>query len=140
MIEGGRYFLIGDEGYVDEKERFHLVGRGGGYVINTGGEKIYSEEVEEIIKRNPKVKDSAVIGLSDERWGEVVTAIVELEKGERTTEDEIREYCKEKMAGYKVPKNVVFHKVLRTDVGKIMVAELREIATEELEKSKIKWR
>lgn len=118
-INGERYLVVGDEGFVDEHGRFHLLGRGGGYVINTGGEKVYSEEVEEIIKSHPKINDAAVIGIPDERWGEAVTAIIELKSGEKATEDEIKEYCRERMASYKIPKNIIIHSVLRTDVGKI---------------------
>jgi fatty-acyl-CoA synthase len=124
--------MVGDEGYVDEEGRFHLLGRGGGYVINTGGEKVYSEEVEEIIKSHPKVRDVAVIGIPDERWGEAVTAIVELNPGERSTEDEMREHCGGKMAGYKIPKNFVFHEVLRTDVGKIKREKMVNVAFKKL--------
>ena len=133
-IDGERYVFSGDEGFVDENGGFHLVGRGGGYVINTGGEKVYSEEVEGIIKAHPKVRDVAVIGIPDEIWGEAVTAIVELEPGEKVTEDEMKGYCREKIAGYKIPKNVIFHKIFRTEAGKIERAESIKIALGKLKR------
>ena len=134
-IDGWRYHRSRDEGYVDENEKFHLSGRGGGFVINTGGEKVYSEEVQEVILSHPKVKDVAVIGIPDERWGEAVTAIVELEPGEKVTEDEMKGYCREKIAGYKIPKNVIFREVLRaaTDkISKIEIDKMRGMAIKEL--------
>ncbi|RZN66408.1 MAG: hypothetical protein EF807_08490, partial [Candidatus Methanolliviera hydrocarbonicum] len=134
VMDGKRWFLVGDEGYVDDKGGFHLQGRGGGYVINTGGEKVYSEEVEEAMRKYPGVKDAAVVGIPDEKWGEAVTAIVELEEGRKATEEEMREHCRGKIAGYKIPKNFVFHKVLRTDVGKIMRPELMEVVEKGLKK------
>jgi fatty-acyl-CoA synthase len=103
-------------------------------VINTGGEKVYSEEVEEKLRAYQKVRDAMVVGIPDERWGEAVTAIVELERGERATEDEMRDYCKGKMAGFKVPKHFVFHDVVRAAAGKVMRPENIEIALTELKK------
>ncbi|RZN66748.1 MAG: hypothetical protein EF807_08215, partial [Candidatus Methanolliviera hydrocarbonicum] len=133
-IHGERYFLVGDEGYVDDKGGFHLQGRGGSYVINTGGEKVYSEEVEEKLRAYPKVRDAVVVGIPDERWGEAVTAIVELEGREKATEDEMREYCKGEMAGFKVPKHFIFHDVVRAGAGKVMRPENIEIVLKELKK------
>ena len=76
--------------------------------INTGGEKVYPEEVEGILKRHPAVYRVGVTSLPDERWVEAVTAVIELHHEEKTTEEEIIEYCKGKMAGFKVPKHVLF--------------------------------
>ena len=133
-IEGRRYHLIRDEGYLDEGGRFHFIGRGGDYMINTGGEKVYSEEIEEIIKRQPKVKECGVIGVPDERWGEAVTAIVELKPGETATEDELKEHCRENMARYKVPKNFIFHEVPRLPTAKMDRKTLKKVASEKLKK------
>lgn len=118
-IGGELYVRTGDEGFVDENGRFHLRGRGGGWVINTGGEKVYSEEVEEVIKSFPTVVDAAVVGLPDERWGEIVAALVELRPGAQATQDELKQYCRSKLAGYKIPKIIVFQRVPRKDTGKL---------------------
>ncbi len=120
VIDGKRWFFVGDEGTVDEDGRFNLSGRGGGYMINTGGEKVYSEEVEEIVKSHPKVWDAAVIGLPDPRWGEAVTALVQLAPGEEAGEEEITEFCRMHMAGYKRPRHIFFvEEVPRSASGKI---------------------
>lgn len=129
-IDDKRWFFVGDMGTVDENGYFHLIGRGTS-VVNTGGEKVYPEEVEEIIKLYSKVKDAAVIGVPDERWGEAVTAVVQLRDGEVAIADEIIDYCKGKMAGYKKPKHVVFTDSFpRTLSGKVEKIKLKEIATE----------
>ncbi len=134
IVDGKRWFYGGDEGTVDEDGRFNLIGRGGGYMINSGGEKVYSEEVEEMVKSHPKVRDTAVIGLPDPRWGQAVTALVELEPGEEATPEEIVDYCRDRMAGYKRPRNVfIVEEVPRAAAGKIdrataiaLVGELAE--------------
>lgn len=135
VIGGEKWFFAGDEGTVDGRGQFHLVGRGP-TVINTGGEKVYPEEVEETIKANPKIRDVAVIGIPDERWGEAVTAMVELASGEAINEDKLDEWCRGKMAGYKRPKHYLFiDKVPRNVAGKIdrkVVIQLREKAMEKL--------
>jgi len=120
IIDGKRWFFAGDEGTVDEEGRFNLIGRGGGYMINSGGEKIYSEEVEELVKSHPKVRDVAVVGITDERWGQAVTALVELRPGEEANPQEIIDYCRDRIAGYKRPRNVfIVEKIPRTATGKI---------------------
>lgn len=120
VIDGERWFFAGDEGTVDEEGNFNLIGRGGSYLINTGGEKVYSEEVEEIIKSHPKVYDVAVVGIPDPRWGQAVTALVELREGESASEEDIIEYCRTRMAGYKRPRHIFFvERVPRSSSGKI---------------------
>lgn len=120
VLDGKRWFFSGDEGVVDEEGRFRLIGRGGDYLINTGGEKVYSEEVEEAIKTHPSVFDAAVLGMPDPRWGEVVTALVELRQGKSATAEEIKEHCRKRLAAYKCPKHVFFvEKVPRAASGKI---------------------
>lgn len=133
VIDGKRWFFVGDEGTISKDGKFNLIGRGGNYVINTGGEKVYSEEVEEIIKSHPKVRDVAVIGIPDPRWGQVVTALVELEPGEISSEEEIVGWCHPRMAGYKRPRHVFFiHKVPRSATGKIDRAEAQKLIAERL--------
>ncbi|MEM4973380.1 MAG: AMP-binding protein [Candidatus Hadarchaeales archaeon] len=127
-IDGRRWFFVGDEGIVDEDGYFHFIGRGA-TVINTGGEKVYPEEVEETIKTHPKVRDAVVIGVPDKRWGEAVTALVELKAGERANAEEIIEFCRGRLAGYKKPKHVIFlEKIPRSASGKIERGEIKEMA------------
>lgn len=132
IIDGKRWFFVGDEGTVDEEGYFHFIGRGP-TVINTGGEKVYPEEVEETIKTHPKVRDAGVTAVPDERWGEAVTAVVELKREEKATPEEIMEFCRGKMAGYKKPKHVIFvEKFPRSAVGKIERKPLKEFAIKAL--------
>jgi fatty-acyl-CoA synthase len=76
--------------------------------INTAGEKVYPEEVEEALKTHPAVADALVVGLPDEKWGESVTGVVNLERGKQASEDELRAHVRERLAGYKTPKRIVF--------------------------------
>ncbi|UCD84540.1 MAG: AMP-binding protein [Deltaproteobacteria bacterium] len=134
-IDGKRWFFVGDEGTVDEDGYFHFIGRGP-TIINTGGEKVYPEEVEETVKTHPKVRDAAVVGIPDERWGEAVTAIVELKEGEKATPEEIIDFCRERMAGYKKPKQVLFvDRLPRAAAGKLERKPLQELATKMLGRS-----
>ena len=135
-IDGKRWFFVGDQGTLDADGKFNLMGRGGDYMINTGGEKVYSEEVEGNIKSNQKVRDAAVVGVPDPRWGQVVTALVELLPGESATEEEIMDYCRERMAGYKRPRHVFFvEKVPRAAAGKIDRAMTLAMLADKLEGS-----
>ncbi len=98
-------------------------------MIITGGEHVYPSEVQEIICSHPDIFDAAIIGLRHEKWGEQVTAVVVKRKNVKVTEKTIMEYCKEKMAGYKRPKKVIFIKdeeMPRTPTGKILHRILRE--------------
>ncbi len=137
VVDGERYFFAADEGVVDEKEQFCLMGRGGAQVINTGGEKVYAEEVEEVIKSHPKIRDVGVVGVPDERWGEAVTALVELEGEEKLTAGDIIDYVGQRLSGYKKPKYVVFVDSVprEASTGKILRRELRQFAREKLRPS-----
>ncbi len=134
IVDGKRWFYGGDEGTVDEDGRFNLIGRGGGYMINSGGEKVYSEEVEEIVKSHPKVWDTAVIGLPDPRWGQAVTALVELQPGEEATPEEIIDYCRDRMASFKLPRYVfIVEHVPRAAAGKIDRAMALSLVSERMQ-------
>jgi 3-oxocholest-4-en-26-oate---CoA ligase len=102
-----RWSIPGDWCTVNADGTIVLHGRGS-VCINTAGEKVYPEEVEESLKTHPAVADALVVGLPDEKWGESVTAVVRLEGGRRATEDELRAHVREQLAGYKTPKRVVF--------------------------------
>jgi 3-oxocholest-4-en-26-oate---CoA ligase len=105
--QGRRWSIPGDFCTVEADGTLTLHGRGS-VCINSGGEKIYGEEVEEALKLHPAVRDALVVGVPDEKWGEAVTALVELEPGEAADEATLRGFLKERLAGYKVPKRLVF--------------------------------
>jgi len=124
----GEYFSAGDMAKKDKNGYYHLVDRKANMII-TGGEHVYPSEIEEIISQHPKVFDVAVIGVPHEKWGEAVKAVIIPKDGEMLTELEIKEFCKDKMAGYKKPKTVDFIKpeeMPRTTTGKIRHRELRK--------------
>ncbi len=105
--QGRRWSIPGDWCTVNEDGTLVLHGRGS-VCINTAGEKVYPEEVEEALKTHPAVADAIVVGVPDEKWGEAVTGVVRLEAGRRATEEELRAHVRERLAGYKTPKRVVF--------------------------------
>ncbi len=124
----GEYFSAGDMGYKDEEGYVYLVDRKANMIIS-GGENIFPSEVESCVGSYPKVKDVAVIGVPHEKWGEQVTAVVVLHEGQTATAEEISSHCKGKIAGFKVPKNVIFIKddeMPRSGEGKILHRMLRE--------------
>ena len=127
-INGRRWAIPGDLASVEKDGSITLLGRGS-ECINTGGEKVFPEEVEEALKINPLVVDCNVVGLPDERWGQAVTAVVEVEPGETLEEVELLKDVKERLAGYKVPKSVVFvEKLKRGPNGKSDYRWARETA------------
>jgi acyl-CoA synthetase (AMP-forming)/AMP-acid ligase II len=103
----GGWYHTGDAGYLDEKGYVYLVDRVKDMIV-TGGENVYSAEVENAIAAHPAVAQVAVIGIPSETWGEAVHAIVVLQAGASVTEDEIKAWTRERIAGYKVPKSVEF--------------------------------
>jgi acyl-CoA synthetase (AMP-forming)/AMP-acid ligase II len=124
----GEYFSAGDMGMRDEEGYIYLVDRKANMIIS-GGENIFPSEVENCVGGHPKVKDVAVIGVPHEKWGEQVTAVVVLHEGQTSTPEEISGYCKGKIAGFKVPKNIIFIKdeeMPRSGAGKILHRILRE--------------
>ncbi len=124
-IKGG-WFYTGDLGRKDEEGFIYLVDRKKDMIVS-GGENVYSKEVEEVIALHPKVFEVAVLGLPDPKWGEVVTAAVAPMPGKEITEQEIIEHCRKNLAGYKCPKMVKFVEALpKNPAGKIMKRELKE--------------
>jgi len=122
----GDWFSAGDMGKRDENGFYYIIDRKDNLII-TGGEHVYPSEVEEIIGSNPNVFDVAIIGLPDEKWGEKVTAVI-VPKG-KIDELTIKEYCSDKLARFKIPKQVIFIKdeeMPRTGTGKILHRVLRE--------------
>jgi len=117
----------GDIGKIDDEGFVYILDRKKD-MINRGGEKIYSLEVENLIFNYPNVLEVAVVGVPDKAMGEAVKAVIALKAGEEATEDEIRRFCTEHLADYKVPKYVEFVNALpRNPAGKVIKAELRYI-------------
>lgn len=127
---GRRWSVPGDLARLDADGRVRLLGRGSG-VINTGGEKVFAEEVEEVLKRHPAVADAAVLGIPDERFGRRVVALVELSPGvhEAPREADLVTHARGRLAGYKVPRHVaVVPSVGRGANGKLDHRRLTELA------------
>ncbi len=120
------WFYSGDIGYMDEEGYFHISDRKKDMII-AGGYNIYPADVEAVLFEHPKVKEAAVIGVPDEYRGESVKAFVVLKEGETATPEEIIEFCRERMAAYRVPRLVEFRDDLpKSMIGKVLRRELRE--------------
>jgi fatty-acyl-CoA synthase len=125
-IDGVLYAVPGDYAYLEPDGQVVLLGRGA-LCINTGGEKVYPQEVETVIAELDGVRDVNVIGLPDEQWGEAVTAVVSA-SGSVGAED-VQRTVRDRLAGYKVPKHVVFvDEIERSPAGKAKYAWAREVA------------
>jgi acyl-CoA synthetase (AMP-forming)/AMP-acid ligase II len=122
----GEWFFTGDLAKQDEEGYFYIVDRKVDMIIS-GGENIYPAEIEEALYSNPKISEAAVIGVPDERWGESVKALLVLKEGETASEEEIIEYCKTRLGGYKIPRSVHFlNELPKSSSGKILKRILRE--------------
>jgi acyl-CoA synthetase (AMP-forming)/AMP-acid ligase II len=120
------WFHTGDVGYLDEDDYLFLVDRKKDMIIS-GGENIYSREVESAVLAHPAVMDCAAIGIGDAKWGEVVCVVVVCKPGQSVTEAALIAHCKALIASYKCPKRVVLMDELpRTGTGKINKLALRE--------------
>ena len=128
MIGGDRYSIPGDYASVETDGTVTLVGRGS-QCINTGGEKVYPEEVEECLKQHPSVADVAVVGVPDEKWGEAITALVEPHAGDTVDGPALIAHVKSKLAAYKAPKRVIpVESVGRAANGKLDYKKLKSDA------------
>jgi acyl-CoA synthetase (AMP-forming)/AMP-acid ligase II len=117
-VDGVRYAMPGDFGMIEADGRITLLGRGS-VSINSGGEKIFPEEVETAVKSHPAVFDCTIVGVKDERWGERVTAVIEFRPGQTATLEDLKEHCRAKIAGYKVPRQICqVDKIVRSPSGK----------------------
>ncbi|MBI3170196.1 MAG: AMP-binding protein, partial [Chloroflexi bacterium] len=120
------WFKTGDLGYLEADGYLTLCGRSKDLIIS-GGLNIYPPEVERVLAEHPAVAACAVIGCLDKEWGEKVTAVVVLNKGESATDEELIRFCRDKLAPYKSPKSIVFQEDLpRNAMGKVQKAELRK--------------
>jgi long-chain acyl-CoA synthetase len=124
LIDG--WVHTGDMGYYDDEGYIYIADRKKDMIIS-GGENVYPREVEEVLYQHPAVLEAAVIGIPDPYWVEKVHAIVETRKGVRTNAEELIAFCKKRIAGYKVPKDIEFVDSLpKNPAGKILKKELRE--------------
>lgn len=124
----GEWCSVGDMARRDEDGYIWLVDRKSNMIIS-GGENVYPSEVEGVVGSHPSIKDVAVIGVPHEKWGEAVQAVVVLHEGETITETELRDWVKERIAGYKCPRSIIFiddKDMPRTATGKILHRVLRE--------------
>jgi len=120
------WLRTGDLAVVDREGYVNIVDRKKDMIV-TGGENVYSTEVENVLYMHPKVLEAAVFGIPDEQWGEAVTAAVVLKENETATGSEIIEFCKKYQASYKAPKSIIFLDELpKTGSGKITKQILRE--------------
>ena len=120
------WLYTGDLGYFDQDGYIYLAGRAKDF-IKRGGEMVSPQEVEQVLHSHPAVDEAAVIGVPDVDWGERVRAVVVLKDGEGSTETEISEYCRERLASFKKPESVVFVDQLpRNAMGKVLKRVLRE--------------
>ncbi|MFI9626009.1 acyl-CoA synthetase [Streptomyces sp. NPDC052042] len=128
--EGRRWVLLGDMATVDAEGIVTVLGRGS-QCINTGGEKVYPEEVEQALKAHPDVYDALVAGVPDERWGNHVAAVVQLREGAaRPSLDDVQAHCRTRLAGYKIPRRLVITgRIRRSPSGKADYRWARAVAT-----------
>jgi fatty-acyl-CoA synthase len=123
----GGWFWTGDlavmhpDGYIEIRDRSKDI-------IISGGENISSIEIEKVLYQHPAVSLAAVVAAPDEKWGEIPCAFVELAPGAEVTENELLAHCRERLAGFKRPKRLVFGELPKTSTGKIRKNELRDLA------------
>ena len=120
------WYRTGDLGYVDDEGFVYLCGRADDLIVR-GGENISPEEVENVLSLHPKVDEVAVIGVPNPEWGQEPRALVVLKKGQDATSEELIEYCRGRLAGFKRPRSVLFLEELpKNAYGKVSRKALRE--------------
>ena len=131
-VGGDRYSIPGDYARVEADGTLVLLGRGS-VCINTGGEKVFPDEVEEALKLHPAVKDAVVVGLPDDRFGESVTAVVEFRDGQECDEAALIDHVKGRLASYKAPRQVLrIDTIGRAANGKVDYKRLQQFARDHL--------
>jgi long-chain acyl-CoA synthetase len=123
----GGFFHTGDIGRQDKDGFFYIVDRAKEMIVS-GGENVYSAEVEAAIYEIPEVKEAAVFGIPDEKWGELVAAAIVLRSGTDLSAEEVQRYCKTRIASYKIPRHIEFlaEELPKSGSGKILKRVLRE--------------
>jgi 3-oxocholest-4-en-26-oate---CoA ligase len=130
VIDGERYSVPGDYATVGTDGKVHLLGRGS-VVINTGGEKVFPEEVEEVLKLHGAVQDAVCVGVPDERFGEAICAVVEPVDGATVDQADVIEHVRSHLARYKAPRTVLTVPTIgRSPAGKVDYKGLRQLAIE----------
>ena len=132
----GDYCTVGDIARRDAEGYYYLVDRKSNMIIS-GGENVYPSEVEQVLGANPTIKDVAVIGIPDEKWGEATHAVVILHEGATASAADILAWCRDRIAGYKRPKSISFiaeDEMPRTSTGKILHRVLRDRYAERRER------
>lgn len=128
--DGVRYVIPGDHATVGADGSITMLGRGSGS-INTGGEKVFPEEVENALKAHPGVLDAVVVGVPDDRWGERVAAVVQSVAGAEVTLENVQAHCRAHLAGYKVPRQLTLvEEVVRSPAGKSDYRWAKRVASE----------
>jgi acyl-CoA synthetase (AMP-forming)/AMP-acid ligase II len=128
-VDGTRYVIPGDLARVEADGSVTLLGRGS-QSINSGGEKVFPEEVEAVVKSHPAVYDALVVGVPDDRWGQRVAAVVQPRPGMEPTLASVQAHCRTKIAGYKVPRELhVVGLVERSPSGKPDYPWAKRVAT-----------
>ncbi len=126
VMDPDGWLHTGDKGWIDDEGYIYLAGRSDDMIIR-GGENISPEEVEDVLYSHPQVEEAAVIGVPDPEWGQEPRAVVVLKPGKPVTAEELIEYCRTRLAGFKRPRSVVFVEALpRNSVGKVLKNKLRE--------------
>ncbi len=118
-FHSGDLAVVHPNGYIQVKDRSKDI-------IISGGENISSVEIENIITKHPAVSLAAVVAKPDEKWGETPCAFIELIEGQTVSEEELSKFCREHLAGFKMPKTFIFQTLPKTSTGKIQKFELRE--------------
>ena len=132
VIDGVRYSIPGDWVRVEDDGSLTLLGRGSN-CINTAGEKVYPEEVEEALKFHDAVADALVVGVKDEKWGQSITAVVQLNEGCVIDVLELREFSRKHLASYKLPKKILIKDNLnRAPNGKADYKSIQGYAEQQL--------
>jgi acyl-CoA synthetase (AMP-forming)/AMP-acid ligase II len=130
IIDGERYSVPGDYATVEADGTLRLLGRGS-VCINTGGEKVYPEEVEEVLKTHPDIRDAVAVGVPDEKWGEAICAMVEAVPGVEIDEADVIAHVKSRLAAFKAPKRVLpVASIGRAPNGKVDYKRLKNEAVE----------
>jgi fatty-acyl-CoA synthase len=131
-IDRDGWLHSGDLGVMDQEGYLAVTGRLKDMIIR-GGENIYPREIEEFLYTHPDIKDVQVVGVPSRKYGEEVAAFIQLKNGKRVSEDEMRDFCKNKIAFHKIPAFFLFVEDYPTTAsGKIQKYKLRDMATKEL--------
>ena len=124
-LKGG-WMHTGDAGVMDAEGFVYIQDRVKDMVV-TGGENVYPREVEDVLFQHPAIADAAVIGVPDDKWGEALKAIVVMRDGEGAEAEELIDFCRQKLAGYKIPRSVdTIAELPRNASGKVLKKDLRE--------------